>query len=85
MENHTDFNDIQQSYLKLTNLGQNTQFPHINFPSQPNTETLQGLNSFPSDIHQTSFNSTCEIASDSKTASESLMLMYYSFRRCLFF
>jgi hypothetical protein len=72
MENYTDFNDIQQSYLSLA---QTSHFPHIDFPSPLASNTLQDLNSFPTDTHQTNFNSTCEIAPDLKTAGESLMLM----------
>jgi hypothetical protein len=85
IENYTDFNDIQQSYLRSTGLGQNTHFPHIDFLSLPNPDTLQDLNSFPTDTHQTIFNSTYEIVSDLKTAGESSVLIYYSFRRCLLF
>jgi hypothetical protein len=85
MENYTDFNDVQQSYLKSTDLGQNTHFSHIDFLSLLNPDTLQDLNSFPTNTYQTNFNSTCEIASDLKTISESSILMYYSFKRCLLF
>ncbi|CZR52082.1 uncharacterized protein PAC_01959 [Phialocephala subalpina] len=58
MENYTDFNNVQQPHLELTDFGQNTHFPHIDFPSLPNTDTLQDLNSFPTDTHQTIYNST---------------------------
>ncbi|CZR66696.1 uncharacterized protein PAC_16597 [Phialocephala subalpina] len=52
MENYTDFNDVQQSYLKLIDLGENT------LPSLPNPGILQDLNSLPTDTHQTIFSST---------------------------
>jgi len=33
VENYTDFNDVQQAYLKLTGLGQKAHFPHMDSPS----------------------------------------------------
>jgi len=61
MENYTDFNDVQQSNLNFTGLGQNTYFPHIDFSSLPSPDTLQDLKSFPTHTHQTISHSTCEI------------------------
>lgn len=72
MENYTNINGVQQSYLQLTDLGQNTHFPYNDFLRLPNPNSLQDLNSSPTDTHQAFPNSTCEIASDSKTTKRVL-------------
>ena len=76
MEKYTDYSDIQRPYLKLTDLDTNAYIPHIDFPSLPNPDTLQDLNSFPTNTHRTDFISTCEIFSDPRTADNLWMLMY---------